>query len=155
LVIQSLNLMERPVLAGLLRTGDRGSAWHTVSLIRTAALGAWAASVILAFIVVRWFLDDFVHEAQDPSQITAAVILWAAIFGLRCLRGPESTLIQADGLFRPLAMATVYSGLVTLPLVTVLAYTHGAVWSLLGVLVGELVATASIILLARKAVAPA
>jgi O-antigen/teichoic acid export membrane protein len=155
LVLQSMNQFERPMLATMLRDGDHRRAWETVSLIRLSALSAWAASALLAFVVVTWFLADLLHHQQDPSAVTVSAIIWALIFGVQCLRAPESTLVQADGQFRPLSMATVHSGLVTVPVVAVLALTHGAVWSLFGVLIGEIVAALSIIRLARTRVAAA
>ncbi len=109
----------------------------------------------VSLVVIHWFLDDLVHEAQDPAQIAAAAILWAGVFGLRCLRIPEMSLIQADGNFRPLSLATLYSSVVTVPTVLLLTYSHGALWSLVEILLGEALATLFTVRLARRSVAPA
>lgn len=151
-ILHSLTQLERPALASMLKEGNRRSAWHTVSIIRATALATWAMTTLSTWVIVQWFLNSLVNEPQHAGAIVSAATLWGLIFAVQCLRGPEFALAQADGLFRPLSKTTVRAALITLPLVTLLTYTHGAVASLWGVLVGELVATTGTIILVRRAV---
>lgn len=149
IVILSMTQLERPRLAHLLREGAPHAARRVISLFRNAVLGCWAANAILAYFVVTFFLESVIRGDYDPQVITKAVIFWGLIMGLRCLRGPESALLQANGEFRPLARVTVVSGLISIPLVLLFVFVFGAVWSLAAVLAGELAATIRIKRLAR------
>lgn len=140
LVILSLTQLERPVIARLLSAGNTQSAWSTIRFLRVAVMSVWAGNLLLAWLVVTFALDKIVTGNHDPMTIMIAALFWGGIMGLRCLRSPESALIQANGDFRPLSHVTVISSLITLPTVAALVYTVGAVWSLGGVAVGEIVA---------------
>jgi O-antigen/teichoic acid export membrane protein len=150
LVILSLTQLERPRLAQLLRDTQLRAAWRAIRFFRGTVLMFWIFNVALIYWIATHYLDVVIRGHYDTKVIIQATYFWAAIMGLRCLRGPESALLQANGDFRPLARVTVASGLVTIPLVAALIYLHGAVWSLAGILAGEVLATALTRRLAKK-----
>jgi putative peptidoglycan lipid II flippase len=152
MVVQALNQLERPALARLVKAGDYRAAERTMRLMRIAVAATWVLSAGVAFAVLAVFGQYFAADALPESggSVGAIAMLWALIFAARAVRGPSSTLIQATGMFRPLARATLQSSLITVPLVVVLAWTCGAAYSLLGILAGELVATSATVRIARR-----
>lgn len=154
LVILSLTQLERPRISQLLRDRRVEAAWRALQPFRWVAFAVWTGNVVLALVVVGFFLELVVRGDYDPQTITVATLFWCLIMGLRCLRGPESALVQANGDFGPLSKVTVVSCLVTLPAVLLLVHLWGAVWSLAGIAGGEVVAALLTTRLARKLVRP-
>jgi O-antigen/teichoic acid export membrane protein len=152
LVLLSLTQLERPRISRLLRDKQNRAAWHAIRAFRIAALGFWGANILIAYVVVIFFLEIVIRADYNPRIIIQATLFWCVIMGLRCLRGPESALVQANGNFRGLARVTMVSCLVSLPVVFGMVYFIGAVWSLGGVLMGEIVALILIAKLARRAI---
>jgi O-antigen/teichoic acid export membrane protein len=150
LVILSLTQLERPRIAQLLRDTQLKAAWRAIRFFRGTVLTFWIFNLAIIYWIVTHYLDVVIRGHYDTNVIIQATYFWAAIMGLRCLRGPESALLQANGDFKPLARVTVISCLVTIPLVATLVYLYGAIWSLAGILTGEVLATALTRSLARK-----
>jgi O-antigen/teichoic acid export membrane protein len=150
LVILSLTQLERPRIAQLLRDTQLKAAWRAIRFFRGTVLTFWIFNLAIIYWIVTHYLDVVIRGHYDAKVIIQATYFWAAIMGLRCLRGPESALLQANGDFKPLARVTVISCLVTIPLVATLVYLYGAIWSLAGILTGEVLATALTRSLARK-----
>jgi O-antigen/teichoic acid export membrane protein len=150
LVILSLTQLERPRIAQLLRDTQLKAAWRAIRFFRGTVLTFWIFNLAIIYWIVTHYLDVVIRGHYDAKVIIQATYFWAAIMGLRCLRGPESALLQANGDFKPLARVTVISSLVTIPLVATLVYLYGAIWSLAGILTGEVLATALTRSLARK-----
>lgn len=150
LVILSLTQLERPRIAQLLRDTQLKAAWRAIRFFRGTVLTFWIFNLAIIYWIATHYLDVVIRGHYDTNVIIQATYFWAAIMGLRCLRGPESALLQANGDFKPLARVTVISCLVTIPLVAALVYLYGAIWSLAGILTGEVLATALTRSLARK-----
>jgi O-antigen/teichoic acid export membrane protein len=150
LVILSLTQLERPRIAQLLRDTQLKAAWRAIRFFRGTVLMFWIFNLAIIYWIVTHYLDVVIRGHYDTKVIIQATYFWAAIMGLRCLRGPESALLQANGDFKPLARVTLLSSLVTIPLVAALVYLYGAIWSLAGILTGEVLATALTRNLARK-----
>lgn len=154
LVILSLTQLERPRIAQLLRDIQLKAAWRAIRFFRGTVLTFWIFNLAIIYWIVTHYLDVVIRGHYDAKVIIQATYFWAAIMGLRCLRGPESALLQANGDFKQLARVTVVSSLVTMPLVAALVYFYGAIWSLAGILTGEALATALTRSLARKQISP-
>jgi O-antigen/teichoic acid export membrane protein len=150
LVILSLTQLERPRLAQLLRDTQMQAAWRAIRFFRGTALTFWIFNLAIIYWVATHYLDVVIRGHYSSQVIIQATYFWAAIMGLRCLRGPESALLQANGDFKQLSRVTVISSLVTIPLVISLIYYLDAIWSLAGICIGELIATTLCTLLARK-----
>lgn len=150
LVLQTMTQVERPRLGHLMREENRSEAARSITRFRWIASGVWLINIAVALVVSLFFLDKIVGETHSPQLIAQAAMFWAIITGLACVRAPASALLQANGDFRALSHATIISSLVTLPTVILLTYALGAVWSLMGVVVGEVVAAVLLTRMAKR-----
>ena len=155
LVLLSLTQLERPRISLLLRDNQNKAAWNAIRTFRTAVLVFWGINILAVYVVLTFFLEMVIRAEYDNRIIIQATIFWCVIMGLRCLRGPESALVQANGDFRELARVTMISCLVSLPLVLGLVYFFGSVWSLGGIAMGEIVAVILIAKLAGRTISQA
>jgi O-antigen/teichoic acid export membrane protein len=155
LVILSLTQLERPRISLLLRDKQERAVLNAIRVFRTAVLGFWGANIILVYVFMAFFLERVIRSDWDPRIIIQATFFWCMIMGLRCLRGPESALVQANGNFRALAKVTMVSCLVSLPMVLGLVFFFDAVWSLGGIIMGEVVAVILTVKLANRTISPA
>jgi O-antigen/teichoic acid export membrane protein len=142
ILITTISQLERPKIAQLLKEGLFKNALKIVTQFRFVILVSWFCNAALALVILK---DNY-----DYNTVLFALGLWSAITCIRCLRGPESALLQANGDFKPLSIVTLKSTGLTLPLVILLTYFVGPKWSLFGILIGELVAATLTIQLARK-----
>jgi O-antigen/teichoic acid export membrane protein len=74
----------------------------------------------------------------DLLFITQASALWMLVALVRILRTPEATVLQASAGFRRLALVTVYSAAVSIIAVVFLLWAGGLLWSIVGILIGEM-----------------
>ena len=150
ILITTISQLERPKIAQLLKEGLFKNALKIVTQFRFVILVSWFCNAALALVVIVFFADLILKDNYDYNTVLFALGLWSAITCIRCLRGPESALLQANGDFKPLSIVTLKSTGLTLPLVILLTYFVGPKWSLFGILIGELVAATLTIQLARK-----
>ena len=148
--MNALTEFERAKMARQLSAGEQDSVTYSMGMFRIAMVMVWlgvAAAVVALFATKPSLVFP---ESYDLKFIMTASAIWIAIAGVRVLRGPESTFLQASGEFRPLAMASVVSSGFSLLSVLVLLLWQGALWSLIGILLGECVFALFIWLQARK-----
>lgn len=129
---------ERPRLAHAMAAGDMRQLDAMMRQFRRAMVLAWvltAAAIVVALGNVPGLI--FPPHYAVPMLATGAA-LWMISAGARMLRTPAGTLLQAGGAFRPLAMASLWSSLVSLVAVVVALLVAPPVWSVAGVAVGEL-----------------
>ena len=150
LVLAAIPDRERPIMARQLGNGDHAGARHSVNQFRIAAGAVWFATVIASTALLLWFPNVVLRKGYDPSQALLVLAFFAAITAARTFRTPESVLLQAAGQFRGLASASLAASLVSLGATFVLLLLAGPVYSLLGVLAGELVVTARVLTLSRN-----
>ena len=148
--INALTDFERPHMARQIGAGDWPAARQSVRRFRLALVAAWLLTgvVILALMLEA---PRLIFPPQYALEdLLFATALWIAIAAVRVLWTPDSVLLQGAGAFRPLAMASVASSVVSVLGVLVLLLLGGPLWSLGGLLVGELVYGASVVWLARR-----
>jgi len=150
LCLSALPDLERPAMARKIAAGQSVRAYAHVREFRMAALGMWICTIVLSVVVMRWFPSLILKHGYNGNDVTTVVALWAAIMAVRVLRTPESVLLQAAREFRPLAGASLWSSIVSLTLTLGLLLMAGPVASLCGILIGDLVMTAKILVLARQ-----
>jgi O-antigen/teichoic acid export membrane protein len=140
LVANALTELERPRLARLLagRPAD-GAVRGTIRLFRGALLGTWLGSLLLAVAVLLWAPHWLFPPEYSIGTLWTGVLLWLSVALIQVIRTPEGVTLQAAGRFRILAMASVVSCGFSLALVGVLVAQQAYVWSLLGVVAGEIV----------------
>lgn len=135
----ALTDFERPQMARLLAEGRTSDADRSVTFFRVILLLAWVGTVALALALMRFAPGVLFPPQYDPRQLLIGTCLWLGVALVRLVRTPESVLLQAAGQFRPLASASLISCGVSVIGVTALLFTAGPVWSILGVLAGEVV----------------
>jgi O-antigen/teichoic acid export membrane protein len=141
LVLSALPDMERPLMARALRNGDRLHAFRIVNEFRTAAGTIWAATAALAAGLLIWFPHLVIKQDYPLSEVVTVVTICASLTALRAFRTPDSVLLQAAGEFRKLIRPGLWSSAVSLIATFVLLILAGPIVALLGILLGELVAT--------------
>jgi O-antigen/teichoic acid export membrane protein len=150
LCLSALPDLERPAMARKIAAGHATSAYRHVREFRAAAIVIWLCTIVLSVVVMHWFPTLILKHGYDARDVSIVVVLWATIMAVRLLRTPESVLLQAAREFRPLAGASLWSSVVSLALTLGLLLVAGPIASLCGILAGDLVMTAKILVLARK-----
>lgn len=149
LVLAAIPDRERPIMARQLGRGDASGARRSVNHFRMAAGAVWLATVTTSTALLLWAPQLVLRKAYDPSQALLVLGFFAAITAARILRTPESVLLQSAGQFRALASASLWSSLVSLATTLVLLLMAGPVYSLAGILAGELVITTRVLTLSQ------
>jgi hypothetical protein len=150
LVLAAIPDRERPIMARQIGRGDHAGARHSVNQFRIASGAVWLATVIGSATLLLWFPHVVLRTGYDPSQALLVLGFFAAITAARTFRTPESVLLQAAGQFRGLASASLAASLVSLAATFALLLLAGPIFSLAGVLAGELVVTARVLSLSRN-----
>ncbi len=137
--MNALTDFERPRMAREMAGGSKRAVTGPVRFFRFALVLVWLGTILLS-VALAMFGHGLVFPAQYRAQdIMTGGVLWLVIAGVRLMRTPESVMLQAAGQFRPLAYASVYSCGISVLAVTLFLALWGPIWSLLGVLLGEMV----------------
>lgn len=140
----ALTQSERPRMSRALNAGRFGEAVAMISPFRRSMLAVWAAATgagVALFLLAPGliFPADYARE-----ELLIALLAWGLIWLLRALRAPDSALLQAGSRFRPLALASVRSGLVSVLAVLIALQIGGPLLTLAGLLIGEMVFAAGV-----------
>jgi O-antigen/teichoic acid export membrane protein len=136
-VMNALTDFERPRFARQIHGGDLVSARSSVSFFRLVLVAAWIGTALAG-----WALMTFAPRLVFPPrysvrELAIGAAIWLAIAFVRLMRTPESALLQAVGVFKPLALASVYSSGASIAIVAILLFKFGALMSLIGIFIGE------------------
>jgi hypothetical protein len=144
LVFSALPDMERPVMGRAIAAGNTKAAFRTVNEFRTATGAVWAATLLLAGVLLLWFPHLLLKKGYDETQVIAVIAMWSAIMLVRAIRTPESVFLQAAGEYRGLARAGMKSSIVSMTLTMALLFAFGLIASLGGILAGDIAMTLGI-----------
>lgn len=160
--IAATRLLMMPV--NLLSTGigslmlPLASGWlhrHGILLLRRRlylfALGLAAATV--CYFAVLWFLRDWIFSVVLKKQFIqrdALLLLWGAIFLVMTIRGQLVYLLAAQGRFRVMSLLTLVSAVIALTASYAGMLQFGVAGALAGLLIGELVNAAGIVILSFR-----
>ncbi len=150
MTILSLTQSERPRLARFLVENANDDLLHTLETFRKLVFSVLVLNILIAICTVLFFNSFFADKGYSNSQIVFPLILWGVIMSFRCIRGPESAFLQAAGLFKDLSHVTLWTSLLSIPVVIALTIMFGATESLLGVLVAECAAAFFTRLISKK-----
>jgi O-antigen/teichoic acid export membrane protein/GT2 family glycosyltransferase len=149
LVIRPLNVFmnaltdfDRPEFARQAERRDLDAAGRSVRRFEAALAVAWLGTAALTAVIILFFPALLHPSAYDFHDVVMALLIWMVVAGARTLRIAQNTFLQGAGEFRMLARITAISSVVSLIAVSVLVATQSAILSLLGVLAGEITATA-------------
>lgn len=152
--MNALGEWERPRMAAAVADNRMNDVRRAVSHFRLALGAAWVATFAAAAAVLA-FAPWLVFPAQyDLNFVSQAGLLWMLVALVRLMRTPEATVLQASGQFRPLAMVGLYSATVSIVGVTFMLWAGGLLWSIVGILLGELLCAFGIWRLYAQALAP-
>lgn len=149
LILTALPDRERPAMARRLAAGDTAGALRCVKEFRTAAGAIWFGTLLLAVAIMLWFPHLVMKEGYDWTSIVTVLAIWVAIMAARTWRTPEAVLLQAAQQFQPLARVSIHSSIVSIAATLALLLTVGPIWSLAGILLGDLEMNTRIERLAR------
>lgn len=138
-VMNALTDFERPQMARQLDAGSFDGALHSLRTFRIAMIGIWALTALAAAALIAFAPRLIFPERYAIDYLAVAAALWMAVAGMRSLRTADSVLLQAGGVFRELAYASMVSSGVSVLVVIALLVWGGPLWSIAGILVGETV----------------
>lgn len=148
--ITALTQMERPRMVRDLDRGDRPAAVRSARHFGLALGAVWLGTIALAAAVLLFLPRLILKPSLDPHAVTIAVGLCGIVALTQCAQTPWNVLLQATDRFRPLAMASIRACVVTLAGTSMILLIAAPVWSLLGVIAGQAVMLAGILLAVRS-----
>jgi hypothetical protein len=137
--MNALTEFERAQMARQVGSRQFQDALAAVRFFRWVMVAAWAVTVTAAFILLRVSPRALFPSQYPLNFLLIGASLWMLVAGVRLLRMPESTLLQAAGEFRPLALTSVFSSIFSVVAVVILLLTLGVLWSIAGIVIGETV----------------
>lgn len=132
----ALSDFERPQLASLIARKRPQDIRRSVAVFRFALGSIWLGTIAAAVLVFALDPHVLFPPAYDTHFLVVAASLWAIVAALRLVQIPESTLLQAAGQFRPLAMASLWSSIGSVVMVVILVLAAGTLWSIAGIVIG-------------------
>lgn len=132
----ALSDFERPQMAALIGKSDAHAIRRSLSAFRFALGAIWLGTVAAAVLVFAIDPAILFPHSYDIHFLVVATILWSLVAALRLVQIPESTLLQAAGEFRPLAMASLWSSIGSVISVFILIIMAGTLWSIAGIVAG-------------------
>lgn len=149
-VFSSMTLVERPVIARHLANGRLPDALQTTIAFRRTMIGILVLNA--AAIGAIWLLwtEGIKSLEYSTSDLYLAVLLWLGVLMLRTLRVPSSVFVQAANEFKLLSRTSLLAAPVSMAATTVLVLLFGPIWSILGILLGEIAMTYGVLALEKK-----
>jgi len=138
-VMNALSEFERPQMARQIASRDLRSAQRSARMFLCVLALTWALTAAGGVLLVVYSPEVIFPSEYSHSYLIAGMALWLGVTFMRILRTPDSVLLQAAGMFRWLAHASIISSVVSIAAVTILLVLGGPLWSLGGVLLGEAV----------------
>lgn len=138
-LLSSLGEYERARMATEIAQGDAAQLGHSLRLFRVVMLLVWGATSIALALILLIAPHMIFPPLYTVPTLAIGSALWMAVMLVRTLRAPESAMLQAAGEFRPLALASVYSAICSVVGVTLILLLVDPLWSIAGILLGELV----------------
>ena len=127
---------ERPQMARLIGERRTADLARSVRVFRLALGTGWIATALVAAALFLTAPRLLFPKAYDLHFLAVATALWVVFAALRLIQTPDSTMLQAAGEFRPLAMASVWSSIATVGSMLLLILSAGILWSLVGLIAG-------------------
>jgi hypothetical protein len=137
--MNALTEFERARMARQLGAGDIDGARASTRFFRLALIATWVGTAAATALLFAYKPGIVFPSQYSRPFLAAGAALWMAVAAVRLLRMPESCLLQAGGVFRPLAFASVWSSVVSVVGVLGLLLIGGTLWSIVGILLGEAV----------------
>lgn len=135
----ALSEFERARMARMLANDDLTGARRAANGFRLMLVLVWLATAATAAAILNWAPTLLFPARYDLHFLVVGASMWMVIGFIRMARAPDSALLQASGRFRPLAMSSMVSAGISVVGVLALLLLAGPLWSILGLLAGEMV----------------
>lgn len=136
-VINPLSEFERVRMAQALAQNDVAQVRRQRWLMRSVVLATWLGTAAVAGVIQHVWPTVLLGHTFPPHLVSIATVLWFAVVLARAVHAPEGAVLQAGGVFRPLALLAVGTAAVSALAVMGFTLWGGAVWSMAGVILGE------------------
>lgn len=130
---------ERARMARAISAGDTAMLRPAITHFRTALLGLTVVNGLAALALLMVAPRLMFSDQYSIETLTICTVSWLAVMLVKALRTAESALLQAAGAYRPLAMASLYSAFFSILSVVILLALDLPIWTVAGVVTGELV----------------
>lgn len=137
--VTALTQLERPRMTRAVALGDHHAAIKSERIFMAALLFLWAATCVLAALVLFGFPQLILKPTLDHRLVAIAVGLCALLSLVQCMQTPMSVMTQARKAFRPLATQSLRSCGVGIVAVTVLTLAVAPIFSIAGVVLSQIV----------------
>jgi hypothetical protein len=141
-VMNALTEFERPQMARQIVEGQIGSVQRTAGIFLCVLIAAWIVTAAAAALLITYKPELVLPSGYSQIYLSWGMMLWMAVALMRILRTPDSVLLQAGGMFRWLAHASIISSGVSICAVAALLFLSGPLWSIGGILLGEAICVA-------------
>jgi O-antigen/teichoic acid export membrane protein len=150
MTVVAWQMVARPDFAAAIGSGGEARIWRTIKISGALFLAANAIFIVCLYGVWDVIEAHLFRQKYAGQPMFLIVALWGAIATVTAVRGVLSSAVQAYRDFRPLAMATVYGGFISLAIAVVLFFAVTPAASLAGVLLGELFTLAYLVRLTAR-----
>jgi hypothetical protein len=148
--MNALTEFERVQMANQIAEGQIDSALAAAQIFRVSLCAALLVNIVAILLIFRIAPRLIFPPRYDLHTLAIAAALWIGVSAVRVLRAPEGVLMQAAGEFRALATASVLSCIGSVAGVGFLLFAAGPLWSIAGILFGELLVAIWIWKLTRR-----
>jgi hypothetical protein len=139
IALNALMEYERSQMARTIGAGNVAPVRSQMRQFRLVVLALCIATFAVAMALLAFAPRLIFPSHYQMTTLLIGTVSWFAVMTVRVIRAPESALLQAAGQFRPLAMASVWSCFVSIATVLAIVLLSAPMWSIAGVLTGELV----------------
>lgn len=132
---------ERARIAQSLATRPFDDTYRSVRLFRHMLLLLWAATIVVAALILTFRPGLIIPNGYDLASVTLATTLWAAVWLIIAIQVPHNVLLQAAGDFRTLARASVCAALVSVAGMLIAIAAGHPIWTVAALVPGWLTST--------------
>ena len=159
LLLMPVNLLSTGIGSLMLPLASTWLQQHGVALVwrRLCLFAMGLAVVTLCYFAVLWWLRDWIFTVilnKEFAQRDALLMLWGGIFLVLVIRDQLVYLLAAQGRFRDLSYLTLACALIALAASYAGMLQFGVPGALVGILIGELINLAGIVILSLRKVSP-
>jgi O-antigen/teichoic acid export membrane protein len=149
LIQSALSDLERPAMSRAIAAGDMALLSRIRRHFTWVLFATWLANMLLCALLLGHFPLLVLKKGYGLDSVIPVTILSSIIMAVRAWRTPLAVLLQAAGRFKDLAGIGTASSAIAVVATLALLLSLGPIASLGGIVVGELVILAKVILVAR------
>jgi O-antigen/teichoic acid export membrane protein len=149
-VLNSLAQIERPRLRGLLIAQRFSEAKASLNRFQKINLVFWFLNSLAAGVLLVFFMDLYWKDFTTQSALIYSTVLISLVRISRSVSSTFNVYLQAADRFKELSWVSVKSSLITIPAVYFLVLFFEPSFSLLGLLLGELLSLIFLMKLCRS-----